>query len=69
MSNTGSHFLSTGFDRYICYWDVETGQAAGTYSNRKIDGLRREILRQQNLSMGHKNRANMPGIQSSPPAM
>jgi WD40 repeat protein len=44
MSNTGSHFLSTGFDRYIRYWDVETGQAAGTYSNRKIDGLRREIL-------------------------
>jgi hypothetical protein len=45
MSNTGSHFLSTGFDRYIRYWDVEIGQAAGTYSNRKIDdGLRREIL-------------------------
>ena len=36
MSNTGSHFLSTGFDRYIRYWDVETGQAAGTYSNRKM---------------------------------
>ena len=35
MSNTGSHFLSTGFDRYIRYWDVETGQA-GTYSNKKM---------------------------------
>jgi pre-mRNA-processing factor 17 len=29
MSNTGSHFFSTGFDRYI-------RQVAGTYSNRKM---------------------------------
>lgn len=36
MSNDGSHFLSSGFDRYIRYWDVETGQAAGTFSNRKM---------------------------------
>ena len=36
MSNTGNHFLSTGFDRYIRYWDVETGQAAGTYSSHVI---------------------------------
>jgi pre-mRNA-processing factor 17 len=36
MSNTGSHFLSSGFDRLVRYWDVETGQAAGTFSNRKM---------------------------------
>ena len=36
ISNTGSHFLITGFDRCNRYWDVETGQAAGTYSNRKM---------------------------------
>ena len=36
MSNDGSKFLSSGFDRYIRLWDVETGQAIGTYSNRKM---------------------------------
>mmetsp|Transcript_21910 Transcript_21910/g.36681 ORF Transcript_21910/g.36681 Transcript_21910/m.36681 type:complete len:525 (+) Transcript_21910:56-1630(+) len=36
MSNTGHHFLSSGFDRLIRYWDVETGQAVGTFSNRKM---------------------------------
>ena len=76
MSNTGSHFLSTGFDLYNRYWDVETGQAAGTYSNRKMAYDVKFYPRYSsraattiNLSMGHKNWANMPGIQSSPPAM
>ena len=36
MSNTGSHFISSGFDRLIRHWDVETGQATGTFSNRKM---------------------------------
>ena len=36
MSNDGSHFLSSGFDRLLRHWDVETGQAAGTFSNRKM---------------------------------
>jgi pre-mRNA-processing factor 17 len=36
MSGDGSSFLSSGFDRYIRMWDVETGQAKGTYSNRKM---------------------------------
>ena len=36
FSNTGSHFLSSAFDRTIRHWDLETGQAAGTFSNRKM---------------------------------
>lgn len=36
MSNSGQQFLSSGFDRVIRHWDVETGQALGTFSNRKM---------------------------------
>lgn len=36
MSNTGAEFLSSGFDRLIRLWDLETGQAKGTFSNRKM---------------------------------
>jgi pre-mRNA-processing factor 17 len=36
MSSDGSKFLSSSFDRYIRLWDVETGKAIGTYSNRKM---------------------------------
>lgn len=36
MSNDGSKFLSSAFDRYVRLWDVETGQAVGTYTNRKM---------------------------------
>lgn len=36
MSSDGSHFLSSAFDRVIRNWDVETGQATGTFSNRKM---------------------------------
>jgi pre-mRNA-processing factor 17 len=36
MSNDGSQFLSSGFDRYVRLWDLETGQAVGTFSNRKM---------------------------------
>ena len=33
FSNDGGKFLSSGFDRLIRNWDVETGQAVGTFSN------------------------------------
>jgi pre-mRNA-processing factor 17 len=36
LGGDGSQFLSSGFDRYIRLWDVETGQAKGTFSNRKM---------------------------------
>jgi pre-mRNA-processing factor 17 len=36
MSNEGSTFLSSGFDRYVRLWDVETGAATATFSNRKM---------------------------------
>ena len=34
MSNDGSRFLSSSFDRYVRLWDLETGQAVNTFSNR-----------------------------------
>lgn len=36
FSNDGTEFLSSGYDRYIRLWDLETGQARGTFSNRKM---------------------------------
>jgi pre-mRNA-processing factor 17 len=36
LSNTGACFLSSGFDRVMREWDVETGQARGSFSNRKM---------------------------------
>jgi pre-mRNA-processing factor 17 len=36
LNNNGDRFLSSGFDRYIRLWDTETGQAVGTFSNRKM---------------------------------
>ena len=36
FSNTGEQFLSSGFDRFIRLWDVETGSAAATFTNRKM---------------------------------
>lgn len=36
MSNDGGKFVSSGFDRYMQYWDTETGQAVGTFTNRKM---------------------------------
>jgi len=36
FSNTGVQFLSSGFDRLVRLWDVETGQAVGTFTNRKM---------------------------------
>jgi pre-mRNA-processing factor 17 len=36
MSNVGTEFLSSGFDRLIRLWDLETGQAKSTFSNRKM---------------------------------
>lgn len=37
MSNDGLQFLSSGFDRYVRLWDLETGQAVSTFSNRKMN--------------------------------
>lgn len=36
MSNDGASFLSSGFDRYVRLWDVETGKAKATFTNRKM---------------------------------
>jgi pre-mRNA-processing factor 17 len=49
MSNNGSHFLSSGFDRVIRHWDLETGQAAGTFSNRKMAYSVRYYPRDNNI--------------------
>lgn len=36
LSKDGSRFLSSGFDRVIRHWDIETGKAIGTYSNATL---------------------------------
>jgi pre-mRNA-processing factor 17 len=36
FSDNGINFLSSGFDRAIRLWDVETGQAKGSFTNRKM---------------------------------
>lgn len=49
MSSDGSHFLSSAFDRVIRNWDVETGQATGTFSNRKMAYCVRHYPRDNNI--------------------
>lgn len=36
FSGTGTHFLSSGFDRVIRQWDTETGQATHSFGNNTI---------------------------------
>lgn len=36
FSDNGLEFLSSSFDRVVRLWDVETGQAKGTFTNRKM---------------------------------
>lgn len=49
MANEGAHFLSSGFDRVIRHWDLETGQAVGTFSNRKMAYSVRYYPRDNNI--------------------
>lgn len=55
FSNDGSRFLSSGFDRVIRLWDLETGQAVGTYSNRKMAYCVRHYPRDNNLFLAACN--------------
>ena len=36
MTQDGQHFLSASYDRFIKYWDTETGQCISRFTNRKI---------------------------------
>jgi len=36
FSHDGRHFLTAAFDRYMRYWDTETGQCVQTLTNRKV---------------------------------
>ncbi|XP_060521897.1 pre-mRNA-processing factor 17 [Cylas formicarius] len=36
FNNSGKHFLSAGYDRYIKLWDTETGQVISRFTSRKI---------------------------------
>jgi pre-mRNA-processing factor 17 len=36
FNNNGTEFLSSSFDRFIRLWDVESGQAKGTFCNRSV---------------------------------
>ncbi|KAF7265776.1 pre-mRNA-processing factor 17 [Rhynchophorus ferrugineus] len=36
FNNSGNHFLSAGYDRYIKLWDTETGRVISRFTSRKI---------------------------------
>ncbi|XP_052391874.1 pre-mRNA-processing factor 17-like [Carassius gibelio] len=36
FNNTGTQFLSAGYDRYLKLWDSETGQCISRFTNRKV---------------------------------
>ncbi|KAK9875071.1 hypothetical protein WA026_005869 [Henosepilachna vigintioctopunctata] len=36
FNNSGQHFLSAAYDRYIKLWDTETGQVVSRFTSRKI---------------------------------
>lgn len=36
FNNSGDHFLSASYDRYIKMWDTETGQCVNRFSNKKM---------------------------------
>jgi len=36
FNNSGDHFLSTSYDRYIKLWDTETGQCVSRFTNKKM---------------------------------
>ncbi|XP_017776658.1 PREDICTED: pre-mRNA-processing factor 17 isoform X2 [Nicrophorus vespilloides] len=36
FNNSGKHFLSAGYDRYIKLWDTETGHVISRFTSRKI---------------------------------
>ena len=47
FNETGTQFLSASFDRYMRLWDVESGTAVGTFSNRKL-GYQAKFLPEDN---------------------
>ncbi|KAJ8355685.1 hypothetical protein SKAU_G00184790 [Synaphobranchus kaupii] len=36
FNNTGTQFLSAGYDRYLKLWDTETGKCISRFTNRKV---------------------------------
>ncbi|XP_061377470.1 pre-mRNA-processing factor 17 [Danaus plexippus] len=36
FNNTGTHFLSAAYDRYIKLWDTETGDCVSRFTSRKV---------------------------------
>ncbi|CAG9559637.1 unnamed protein product [Danaus chrysippus] len=36
FNNTGTHFLSAAYDRYIKLWDTETGECVSRFTSRKV---------------------------------
>ena len=39
FNNSGDHFLSTSYDRYIKLWDTETGECVNRFTNNKVRNL------------------------------
>ncbi|KAL1123111.1 hypothetical protein AAG570_002199, partial [Ranatra chinensis] len=36
FNNAGTHFLSAAYDRYVKFWDTETGECVSRFTSRKI---------------------------------
>jgi pre-mRNA-processing factor 17 len=36
FTNDGAHFVSASYDRYIKYWDTETGQCISRHTSKKV---------------------------------
>jgi pre-mRNA-processing factor 17 len=49
FNNDGKQFLSSGFDRLVRLWDTETGQAVGSFTNRKMNYCCRFYPKNNNL--------------------
>ena len=39
FNNSGDHFLSTSYDRYIKLWDTETGECVNRFTNNKVSKM------------------------------
>lgn len=35
FSNDGYHFLSASYDKYVNYWDTETGKVISSFNTKK----------------------------------
>jgi pre-mRNA-processing factor 17 len=47
FTHDGRHFLTASFDRFMRYWDTETGQCISTLTNRKVQKCTNDLCQEQ----------------------